>query len=293
MNGQRAADEGKHDHEQRIRRLTEIKEDPQTHILILQAPIDGRPTRINPTDAVRAVLPKYPVEEHPWLIDPGGIGLPADSIGFFPMLAESITSQTRELLARRAGGTSITCLSVFALAPVPLLVHFGHLLGDMEQVDLYQRHRDTQDWTWKEEEATDVFYEVLKPDAPSSGLSEVALLLSVSETVNQNRVAKTLGCEPQFYEIRARDPNRDFLRSRKRLELFEYEVRKLLFELRDSHAHECAIHLFAAVPAPMAIAFGRCIKDFDAPFQLYEYRKNDRSFISALTINSRQRRRHD
>lgn len=55
--------EMKHEHEQRVRMLTKSKEDAQTHILLLQAPIDGRDFSINPTDAFRAILPRYPAEE--------------------------------------------------------------------------------------------------------------------------------------------------------------------------------------------------------------------------------------
>jgi hypothetical protein len=69
--------------------------------------------------------------------------------------------------------------------------------------------------------------------------------------------------------------------------MFGYEVRKLLFELRDAHTHERPVHVFASVPAPLAIELGRSIKDFDPPFRLYEYQKANRAFVYALTINGR------
>src|SRR5436190_21411863 len=40
-------------------------------------------------------------------------------------------------------------ISLFALAPIPLLVYLGRQLSNKVPVDPYQRHRDTEDWAWK------------------------------------------------------------------------------------------------------------------------------------------------
>ena len=198
-----------------------------------------------------------------------------------------ITAQVSRLLQRHAGQSRMKSLSIFALAPIPLLVHFGSLLGDLHRVDLYQRHRNRQDWTWGEQEEAGTFYEVLPPGhCPKKG-QEVALVLSISERVVHGRVQAALGSEPLIYEIRAREPSRDFLTSRKRLEMFGYEVRKLLYEFRTWHEHHCIVHLFAAVPAPMAIEFGRNLKEFDPPFLVYEYQKGTRTLVPALMVNAR------
>lgn len=281
--------EFKREHEQRIRMLTETKEDAQTHVLLLQAAIDRREVSINETDTFRAILPRYPAEEDARLIDLAGLSLPADSEECFRFLAECIADGVRPLLQRRVGRPQIKCLSVFALAPVPLLVHFGHLLGDVAHVDLYQRHRDRQDWTWPEEEEAAEFYEVLAPEMSADDGREIAVVLSISDPIDYRQMTATLGAEPLVYEIRARGACRDFLRSRKRLELFGYEASKLLSLLRERHGHDRPIHLFAAVPAPVAIEFGRGIKEYDAPFRVYQYRKANRAYCYALTVNAHAR----
>jgi hypothetical protein len=282
--------EFKRAHERRIHLLTECTEDVQTDILLLQVPIDGRVVTISPAAAARAVRPQYPADEQPMVIDLNGLALRADSPEFFAFAATSITQQTGRLLARRIGSPPFRCLSVFALAPIPLLVHFGHQLGDVEHVDLYQRHRDQQDWTWKEDEALDTFYDVRRPEGVMADDRPIALVLSVSEVITLARMRAALGQEPWLYEIRACDPSRDFLRSRKRLEMFGYEVRKLLYELRTAHVHERVVHLFAAVPAPLAIEFGRSLNDYDPPFLVYEYHKAQRALVPMLTVNGDRRR---
>ena len=285
--------EFKREHEQRIRLLTESREDAQTHVLLLQAPIDGQDVAINATDAFRAILPQYPAEEDARLIDLSGTALRADTEGFFPLMAQAITAQVSQLLRRHAGQPRMKSLSIFALAPIPLLVHFGFLLGDMHRVDLYQRHRDRQDWTWGAEEEAGTFYEVFTPERYANNGQEVALVLSISEPVVHARVHAALGSAPLLYEIRAREPSRDFLKSRKRLEMFGYEVRKLLYEFRTWHEHHRAVHLFAAVPAPVAIEFGRSIKEFDPPFVVYEYQKGTRTLVPALVVNDREKKSYE
>jgi hypothetical protein len=262
-------------------------------VLLLQAPIDGQGVAINATDAFRAILPQYPAEEDARLIDLSGTALRADTEGFFPLMAQAITAQVSQLLRRHAGQPRMKSLSIFALAPIPLLVHFGFLLGDMHRVDLYQRHRDRQDWTWGAEEEAGTFYEVFTPERYANNGQEVALVLSISEPVVHARVHAALGSAPLLYEIRAREPSRDFLKSRKRLEMFGYEVRKLLYEFRTWHEHHRAVHLFAAVPAPVAIEFGRSIKEFDPPFVVYEYQKGTRTLVPALVVNDREKKSYE
>lgn len=275
----------KREHERRVRLLTESREDAQTHILLLQASIDSQPITINPTHTIRAIQPQYPAEEHPYVINLSGVTIRPDSSAVFQVMAKSMTQQMHTILAPQSTTRLIKNLAVFALAPMPLLVHLGYLLGDIQCVDLYQRHRDQQDWTWRQQEEADAFYEIHEPQALLNDTDKIALVVSVSEEVSRARVVATLGGDPLIYEIRTGCPSRDFLRSRKRLELFGYEVRKMLFMLRNKHPHNETIHLFAAVPAPMAVEFGRNLKDFDAPYLVYEYVKTKRAFIPALMVN--------
>jgi hypothetical protein len=280
--------EFKRAHERRIRTLTGITEDAQTHVVLLQASIDARDFDIDQTAAFQAILPKYPAEENAEIIDLTGLAISTTTNGFFAATAQCITERTNDLLRRRPHGRSIRSLSVFALAPVPLLVHFGHLLGDLHNVDLYQRHRGTQNWMWKEDEEPQEFYQVLVPAVAEGDVREIALVLSVSAQVNHDEVAKALGSDPIIYEMRAERPSSDFLRSRTRLEVFGYEIRKLLHDIRQESGHERLIHLFAAVPAPLAVEFGRAVKGFHSVFHTYEYQKDTCTYIPGLTINSRE-----
>lgn len=276
----------KHDHERRVRLATAYAEDMQTQILLLQVPIDSYDITIDPVDAHRAIQPKYPVDENPTVIDLSGSRLPAEGEAFFALMARSITQQIQEILTRRAGATRASSLSVFAIAPIPLLIHAGRCLGDTQRIELYQRHRDTQNWTWKEDEEAQAFFEIVRSGEQVNTERPFVFVFSISGLISHELVAQAVGAEPCIYEIQAREPGRDFLRSRKRLELFSYEVRNAVVALRDAHYARKVIHVFAAIPAPMAIEFGRHIKSLDTPFIIYEYENSQHAYVPALRINT-------
>ena len=46
-------------------------------------------------------------------------------------------------------------LSVFAFARLPLLVDLGAAIDDNVAVEVYQRHRSTDEWAWLDEKDVD------------------------------------------------------------------------------------------------------------------------------------------
>ena len=169
------------------------------HSLLGQACIDARDFAIDEKAAFQTILPKYPAEEAALMIDLTGAAVPTNAERFFLVAARAIAEKTRDILRPRADGRRKKHLSVFALAPIPLLVHFGHLLGDIEHVDLYQRHRGEQGWTWKEEEAAEEFYEIVAPMVADDSRKPIALLLSVSGQIDHDMVTAVLGPDARIH----------------------------------------------------------------------------------------------
>lgn len=284
--------EFKREHEERVRILTGITENAQTHVVFFRAPVDGRDLTIDESKAHEALLPHYPAEEHPYDLDLAGVGVRSSSPGFYELLAEATTRQLKPLLTRRAGHPRPKSLSIFAIAPIPLLVHFGHLIGDIQNVNLYQHHRNRRGWKWAAEEEPVSFYDLEQPKMrPNSQDVPLAVVLSVSAPVRRDLLYRHFKRKPLIYEMfvpgvrSGIESGRDFLKSATRLEVFSYEFRNLLDLLRIQHGHKRLVHLFAAVPAPVAIEVGRNIKDVDPPFIIYDYQKQEKGYVQALTIN--------
>jgi hypothetical protein len=281
----------KREHEERVRILTDVRDDKQSHVVFFRAPVDGRDLTIDERKAHRALLPNYPAEEHPFDIDLAGIGVPSSSPGFYVVMREALGKQVGDLLRRRAGRSRPRSLSVFAIAPIPLLVQFGRLIGDVQSVDLYQHHRGPRSWSWAEEEEEEAFYRLVEPGGDTESHSPLVVVVSVSARIRPELVNPFFDGDPVIYRLEATDvveervSGRDFLRSRTRLNVFGYEFRRLLDVIRSRHGHARPVHLFAAVPSPIAIEIGRNIKDVDPEFVVYEYQKSASGYAPAFSIN--------
>ena len=140
----------KKDHGDRIRMLTAVKADKQTSALVLKAVIGSSPVAIPLADMQSAVAPSY--------LDQGkvhSIELPSvterRTEAYWQSSVETIHGHTERFYAslRQTGFANI---AVFALAPIPLLVALGSCLSNKFPTSLFQRHRDTDDWRWKEDD---------------------------------------------------------------------------------------------------------------------------------------------
>lgn len=283
----------KREHEDRVRILTDVRDDRQSHVVFFRAPVDGHDLTIDERKAHRALLPNYPAEEHPFDIDLAGVGIPSSSPGFYEVMREALGRQVGELLRRRAGRSRPRSLSVFAIAPIPLLVQFGRHIGDVQSVDLYQHHRGPRSWSWAEEEEEEAFYRLVEPGSDEESDSPLVVIVSVSARIRPELLETIFDSDPVVYRLEATDvveervSGRDFLRSRTRLNVFGYEFRRLLDMIRSRHGHARPVHLFAAAPAPVAIEIGRNIKDVDPEFVVYDYQKSASGYAPALTLNTR------
>lgn len=286
--------EFKKEHELRIRLLTEAKEDAKTHVLVVNVPIGGNKFEINSNQVFQAILPKYPVEEVPLTINLNGMSIPTTTEGFFQVAKETIDSDVQSFLRIIGSGKEKANLSIFGLAPVALLIYLGYLLGDIERADLYQFHRDSQNWLWKEDkqqlseaEITNQYTLTFPEREELIEGREIAILLSVSNSIKHAQVEESLGQMPIIFELMASKPGFDFLDTKQKLENFGKNVRALFEEIRRNYSQDVTIHVFSALPAPAAIEFGRHIKKDLPAFQLYEYNRSNRTDFPALKINVR------
>lgn len=276
----------KRDHENRIRVLTAIQEANRTHILIMQIPIAGKSFTIDVAQVHHAILPRYPADEHGLVINLSDNAIPEDASHFWIFMADTVTARFNELLAEGIKKGRIKHISVFSLAPIPLLMHLGTLIGNKVPADFYQFHRQSQSWIWEAEDGeVDGFFTVIAPE-PSKSTRDVALVLSISGKVDQEKVQAAMNKDFVTYKIVAADPGFDFLKSKERLWRFGSIFRNVLAEIRTEYGHDSTIHVFPAVPAPIAIECGKSLmKKCDPSVQVYDLLRRE-GFKSALELQA-------
>lgn len=279
--------EYKKEHEERIKILTNIMDNAKSHVLIFQAPIDGKTFNIDEKLVHQAMSPKYPAKEHPDVIDFSDLTGKEIEDGYWNYMPHFTKTKFEAIFKHGTNRREFKHLSVFALAPIPLLVYLGSLIGDKEQVNLYQKHRGASGWKWKDEtdDYRKEYYQVIEPETHNEA-SQSAILISISGVIDRKMVAAVVGKDCNLYEIRAEIPGLDFLSSQLRLESFCREYRQLLAKIREKNGHKNELHLFCATPSPVAIECGRAVlPKVDPPIRVYDYNKRKDGFEYALTIN--------
>ena len=192
-------------------------------------------------------------------------------------LSHQFDRQVRQPLER----SEIHHISVFALAPQPLLIHLGTLLGDILPVESYQRHREPPSWAWPVDGQV-VDFEVREP---SDTNGQPALVLSISATITQDRIQRAAGADASIWCVTVSAPNNDVVRSPETLAAFRAVLRPLLDRIKAKHGHQALLHVFPAMPVSLAVEFGRVrMPKADMPWLLYDEQSSMGGFVPTLTI---------
>jgi hypothetical protein len=84
-------------------------------------------------------------------------------------------------------------------------------------------------------------------------------------------------------------PNPGFLRQREDLDAFRATYRSLLAELRKQHPSARQLHVFPAVPAPVAIACGfDLLPKVDPVLCVYDNVQAEGGFVQRLNVESHE-----
>ena len=277
-------------HENRIEIQTRYPEDIQkSTVLLFSVNIGERVVPINPEVYRNAMFPKFPADEKEIKIDRNDFDGHA-GIEYWHAFSNDIQRKIKWSFEEGIDGRKITHLSVFAIAPMPLLMFLGKCIGDTISSDLYQRHRNIADtnhaWSWPvEEQDTETRYIVKDTHINKAGRN-VAVVLSLSGKIDSNRYKQLVSENYSLYEITIEEPSVYFLKSREQLRGFSRTYRKLLNDIQTVHGDSCKISIIPAVPAPIAVECGRVLlPKSDPEIFAYEYDNSQDRFRKVLKIN--------
>lgn len=274
-------------HEDRIEIQTSIQEDKRSHILLYGANIGEQNAPLSYEKASVAMVPeRYPAEPRAIELSLGNSSYHDHETEYWQIEQEHLTRQFDSYIRRRLASGGVQHLSIFALAPQPLLMELGRLLSDIPAGDVYQLHREPADWKWQEH-PEGFNYSVLEPDTFDGA---PALNLSLSATINNDRIERVLGEPYSIWTMSIECPNNDFMKSHLQLEMFRSEFRRLLDKIKTKHGEARIIHLFPAVPASIAVEIGRIwMPKADLPIKVYEQNRSLGGFIAVLTLENKNK----
>jgi len=278
----------KRDHENRIYRQTGIKADHCTTVVQLKTVIGGQTVAIPVADVNRAVAPRYPEDPRGHIIDLTNIT--GDDDAYYKTATQVIKQKIERLYEPGMEVEKTRHISLFGLAPIPLLIYLGNCLSNKVPVDLFQRHRDTEDWVWKK--SGKPFGYKFSQVRKGTSKSKVGLILSLSGKIQPEDLPSGIDKTFTVYEITLGrgTPTPTYLRLKKDLIAFREIYQQALSEIRATHGQLKEIHLFPAVPAPIAVLCGREVLTKVSPTLLvYDNDKKNGGFKFTLGVNPHDR----
>lgn len=271
-------------HEGAVEMLAGLRRNRRARMLICTGSIRSRPVSISDSSAIQATVKAgyMPVAK------PFSISLPSrdHALDGTPTWwnTQARTLQHQVDAAQRESAGSESCLAVFGVAEMPSLVLLGYLLGDERHLMPFQYDRvsgacDYADLDGPAAEFTIHYPETIAADG-------VALVISATAAIETRRIVdSTSGKALSIAEVRATNPSRDLVRSPATVEAFRMAVMQCLDKLEHMAGHKAPIHIFPAMPAPLAVALGAAVQLKAPPTLLiYDSAEADGVFRHALTL---------
>jgi hypothetical protein len=270
-------------HEERIRRLTAMAPSMHSHMVIYKANV-GQHTPVLTYEALRDhLLPShYPAQDR--VIDLSLTNSPQrdKDAAFWQTETDVLDKHYNEKLKPQIQGQEISHLSLFAFAPIPLLIKLGVLLNDIQNIRVHQPIRNPKTWRLSANK-NQIEYKVSEVLKNSTN---VALNFSLSATISDDRIYSVLGDEANIYTLTIPTPFNDYLQNEVHLEDFNIQIRYLLDKIKAKHG-KVPLHIFPAMPIATAIEFGRVwMPKADMPLHLYDENTAIGGFIKVIEISN-------
>lgn len=269
-------------HEERIAILTGLTEDRQTHILTFGAPIGSLEAPLSYPSVRMAVLPdRYPADGRAIHLEMTGCQYRDHEAAYWAFQRENLSRQFTEKIRGRIEAGTIRHLSVFGLAPQPLLIELGRLVCDICPADVHQLKREPKGWGWLAN-GDSVRYRTNETSVPSP---TIALKLALSATVMDDRIHRVLGPDVPIWSITADKPHNDILRCADDLRTYRCLLRSTFDRIKALNGSHAVIHVFAALPVSAAIETGRVwMPKADLSLVLYDENRHHGGFLRTIEL---------
>ena len=279
----------KHEHESRVRLLTDIGADRSAVVVRVVGSIRG----VNPHLDYDAVLEAttgaglFPQQLPGVHRNELEADLRPIAEASSPQYFEACGRQIDVLAERLSDGVrrdEIRRLAVFGFARIPLLIHLGARLDDKVPAVVFQRQRvDTANaWRWPAVPGEPAGFELVKRREASG--DAVALVVNLSGTIRLDELPADVSSHRTIYELLPAAPAESgpgVIESLDGLAAFEAAARRFLAVVERDHGKPQRIELFAAVPVCAAVTLGRVLMPNVSPaWAVYDRDQNGQFFLT-------------
>jgi len=276
--------EWKAQHERRIEIVTGIDPSKRSHVVLYGANVGDHSSLLRFDDAASALFPRhYPADDRGVLLSTINSSFNDKTPKFWEAEATHLASMYEKRVKERLSDGEIGHLSVFAIAPQPLLILLGSLMNNIISAEVYQRHREPQTWSWPEK-APKMSFVV---EEPASLTAPPALVLALSAPVTDDRITAAMGGDASIWRVTVPRPSMDLIKSRKHLSDLRSILRPLLDRIKEHHGQKTTLHVFPVAGVSAAVELGRVrMPRAHMPWQIYDQVNALGGFVPALSLSS-------
>ena len=273
----------KAEHERRVELVCGIDKDRASHVIRFGANIGTQEALVSRTEIFPAMLPeRHPATFQTIDLEMLGLAMNDGEPQYWSLQRENLKRQFADKIRGRIERQEIRHVSVFALAPQPLLIELGRLLSDILPAEIHQRHREPSTWAWQAEQPR-IAFRVREADwAPRAN---VALVLALSASVTDERIGEALGENTSIWSITADAPHNDIMRKASDLSAFRVHLRRMFDRIKVVHGEDATINVFPVLPVSAAVEVGRVwMSKADLPLRIFDQNRAVGGFRPALDI---------
>jgi hypothetical protein len=268
-------------HEERVRRILSIGKDRFSTVITYAANVGCHNCVISPDEANETLLLDgwYPSESRPIELGLVNSSVKDKSPEYWATERQNLEQQFQLKIEQYLQANRMSRFSVFAIAPMPLLVLLGTLMSDKFDVKVYQLHKEPRSWMWQ----TDKVQPFIVKE-PENKIGKPVMVFSLSSAAIRDRVDRLYdGQNVSIWELTIPEPNNDYLRSNEQLGDFRVIVRAILEDINiHAPANEAIdVHMAMSVSCAVTLGMVRNTKA-DRAFNLFD-RNNDQD-IKVMTI---------
>jgi hypothetical protein len=283
----------KREHEDRVRRATDFTVRSPSHVLVVRGRIGGDRAPTLSREDIWQVLDAdryYSATDSPIEVDVSDLGYTDADEDFWAACETTLRRKLESAFEPYGSLHRAEHISVFALAPIPVLMILGKILGDVRPASVHQLDRYAGSWGWPiDESAGNTEFSFAWRSNCEEGISRVALTISLSAAIDRSLVVRAMG-NSAFAEVSFTTPRPGFstIRHPADLKAFRKAMHDCLGEIETRFGSACEIHVFPAIPASTAVEFGRLLLPKAYPgILIYDHHRDRDGFHQTLWLCTR------
>lgn len=271
-------------HEERIQALYDIVDTKESVPLVLRHPIRGQVPQFTMKDVHGAIFANSRFAHMPSVkaidIDYRTRAARETDADYWSELVRQLESEYHAQMHHVGLAGAPEHISVFAFAPIPLLMQLGAFMGNKASASVYQWMRSTESWKFPPERAADRQFCQVNVVPPADATGELALIMSFSGEVDVAAVERAVPGRPQV-RFGLPSPTPAFVEDAEDIRHFRSQLTELLACIRNAGYR--IVHVFPATALSLSVEFGRqLLPKADPAMEIWDYQQGE--FVRALRL---------